>query len=250
MPTRSWASALRITAQPSPIPPSTASGPAHTSSKNTSLRWWGPSIDRIGPHRDAGRVHGDDEHRDALMALARADPRRQHAPLGHAGVGGPDLLAGDAVAVAVLDGAGAERGQVGARLGFAEALAPDHVAGGDGREVLLLLGVGAEGHDRRTHPVEAHVLGAARLVVGPHLLAHHGLVPHRAAGAAVLGGPGEGEQTLLGERLAEALGDVEVGGIAGERAEVVRPRCASAISARSRTRRAAADSPRSKSMGS
>ena len=37
-----------MTAQPSPMPPSTASGPAHTSSKNTSLRWWGPSIDRIG----------------------------------------------------------------------------------------------------------------------------------------------------------------------------------------------------------
>ncbi len=48
MPTRSWASALRITAQPLPTPPSTASGPAHTSSKKTSLRWWGPSIERMG----------------------------------------------------------------------------------------------------------------------------------------------------------------------------------------------------------
>ena len=84
-----------------------------------------------------------------------------------------------------------------------------------------LLGVRAEGHDRRPDPVEAHVLRAPRLVVGPHLLAHHGLVPHRAAAAAVLGGPGEGEETLLGEGPAEALGDVEVGGIAGERAEVV-----------------------------
>ena len=82
------------------------------------------------------------------------------------------------------------------------------------RQVLLLLRVGAEGHDRRADPVEAHVLGAAGLVVGPHLLAHHGLVPHRAAAPAVLGGPGEGEQALVGEGLAEALGDVEVGGIA------------------------------------
>ena len=39
--------------------------------------------------------------------------------------------------------------------------------------------------------------------------------------AAVLGGPGEGEQALLGEGLAEPLGDVEVGGVVGERAEVV-----------------------------
>ena len=39
--------------------------------------------------------------------------------------------------------------------------------------------------------------------------------------AAVLGGPGEGEEALLGEGLAEPLGHVEVGGIAGERAEVV-----------------------------
>ena len=89
------------------------------------------------PHGDAGRVHRDDEHRDALVPLAGADPGGEHAPLRHAGVGGPDLLAGDAVAVAVLDGAGAQRGQVGAGLGLAEALAPDHLAGRDGREVLL-----------------------------------------------------------------------------------------------------------------
>ena len=89
------------------------------------------------------------------------------------------------------------------------------------RQVLLLLLVGAEGHDRRADPVEAHVLRAAGLVVGPHLLAHDGLVPHRAAAPAVLRGPGDGEQALVGERLAEALGDVEVGGVVGERAEVV-----------------------------
>ena len=88
-------------------------------------------------------------------------------------------------------------------------------------QVLALLLVGAEGHDRRTHPVEAHVLGAAGLVVGPHLLAHDGLVPHGAAPAAELGGPGDGEQSLVGQGLAEPLGDVEVGGVVGEGAEVV-----------------------------
>ena len=143
-----------------------------------------------------GRVHRDEEHRDALVALARAHPGGQHAPLGHAGVGRPDLLAVDAPAVAVLGGPGLERGEVRARLRLAEALAPDHVAGRDGGQVLVLLRLGAVGHDRRPDPVEAHVLGAAGLVVGPHLLADHGLLPDRAAPAPVLGGPGDGQEAL------------------------------------------------------
>jgi hypothetical protein len=155
------------------------------------------------------------------VPLALTDAGGQHAPLGHPGVRGPDLLAVDAVAVAVGRGAGLQRGQIGAGLGLAEPLAPDDVAGGDGGQVLRLLGVGAEGHDRRAHPVQPHVLRAAGLVVGPHLLPDHGLLPQRSPAAAVLDRPRDGEEPLVGEGLAEALGDVEVGRVVREGAEVV-----------------------------
>ena len=58
-------------------------------------------------------------------------------------------------------------------------------------------------------------------VVREEMWAHHRLVPHRASATAVLRRPGEGEQSLVSERLAEPLGDVEVGGVTRERAEVV-----------------------------
>ena len=64
-------------------------------------------------------------------------------------------------------------------------------------------------------------LGAAWLVVCPHLLAHHGLVPHRAAPAAVLLRPGDREQALVREGLAELLGHREISRVVGEGAQVV-----------------------------
>ncbi len=82
---------------------------------------------------------------------------------------------------------------------------------------LLLLG--AERHDRRTHPVDAHVLRAAWLVVCPHLLTDDGLVPHRTAASAVLDRPREREQALGREARAEPLRDREVVGVVGERAQ-------------------------------
>ena len=86
-------------------------------------------------------------------------------------------------------------------------------------ERLLL--VGAERHDRRTHPVETHVLRAARLVVRPHLLADDGLIPHGAAAPAVLDRPREREELLRCEPRAEPLRDLQIVGIVGERAEEV-----------------------------
>jgi len=74
----------------------------------------------------------------------------------------------------------------------------------------------AEPHDRGAHPVDAHVLRAPGLVVGPHLLAHHRLLPHGAAAAPVLRGPGLREQTLGRQELAESLGDGKILGIVGE----------------------------------
>ena len=50
--------------------------------------------------------------------------REQEAPVGHVGVAGPDLVAVDHVLVAVARRGGAQRREVGAGLGLAEALAP------------------------------------------------------------------------------------------------------------------------------
>ena len=59
--------------------------------------------------------------------------RKHHSAL--VDVGGPDLLAVDAPAVAVAPGRGAQRGEVGSGLGLAESLAPDHLAARDRRQV-------------------------------------------------------------------------------------------------------------------
>src|SRR5215471_5201385 len=96
-----------------------------------------------------------------------------------------------------------ERSEVRAGVGLAEPLAPDHLAARDGRQVRALLLRRAVPHDRRAYPVDAHVLGAARLVVRPHLLADHGLLPDRGTAAAELLRPGQAEQALLGQEPAE-----------------------------------------------
>jgi hypothetical protein len=89
---------------------------------------------------DAGTVHGHQEDGEALLlALLPRGPGQQEAPLGHGGVGGPDLLAGDPPAGAVSHRGRPEGGQVRAGVGLAEALAPDDLAGGDGGEVLVTL---------------------------------------------------------------------------------------------------------------
>ena len=177
-----------------------------------------------GPHLDAGRRHRDEEDGDAvLLALTLRRASQEEAPLRHGRIGRPDLLARGAPTVAIALGRRLQRRKIGARVRLAEALAPDDLAARDRRQVLLLLLGRAVPHDRRAHPVDAHVLRAAGLVMRPHLLAHDGLLPRRRAAAAVLLWPRHAQQALRGERAAEALGDVEVGGIVGERPGHGRP---------------------------
>ncbi len=67
--------------------------------------------------------------------------------------------------------------------------------------------------------IDAHVLRATGLVVGPHLLANRRLHPRRRAPAAPLLRPGHAQEAALGQRPAEGLGDLEIGGIVGEGAQ-------------------------------
>src|SRR3954452_24453668 len=76
-------------------------------------------------------------------------------------------------------------------------------------------------HDRRTDPVDAHVLRPARLVLRPHLLADDGLLPDIASAAAVLLRPRQREQAFGRQRLAEALRQREVLRVIGAGAQEI-----------------------------
>src|SRR5690606_11719223 len=108
----------------------------------------------------------------------------------HGGVGGPDLLPGDGPAVTVAPGGGAQRGEIGTGLGLTESLTPDDLPAGDRREMFALLFGRSVPHDGRPDPVHTHILRAARFVLRPHLLAHHGLFPDRGTAPAELLRPG------------------------------------------------------------
>ena len=83
-----------------------------------------------------------------LFALAGDE----HAPLRDLRQRRPDLLAIDHVVIAFVLGSGLQAREVAARVGLAEALAPDLVACQQGPQVTLLLLFGTVGdHDRPAH---------------------------------------------------------------------------------------------------
>jgi hypothetical protein len=92
-----------------------------------------------GPHLDALLLHGHEQVRDAgVLGGARVGAGQQEDVVGVLGLRGPDLLAVDHPLVAVELGLRLERGEVGAGVGLAEALAPRHLAREDlGQELLL-----------------------------------------------------------------------------------------------------------------
>ena len=81
---------------------------------------------------DAGLVHRYQEQRQATVFRRVGIAATQHVdPVGVLAERRPDLLAVDDPMVAVEARPGAYVGQVGAGVGFAEPLAPDHVGGED-----------------------------------------------------------------------------------------------------------------------
>src|SRR5206468_11876970 len=91
-------------------------------------------------HGDARRLEVADEVADAPgPGRGGIRARQQDAPARELRVARPHLLAAHHPAVAAALGAGAERGQVGARAGLGEELAPELVGGEDrGEEAALL----------------------------------------------------------------------------------------------------------------
>ena len=154
--TRSLPSVTLASAQPSFSSPTRFSAGRRTSVKNTSLNVWhaGHLDDRAD--LDAGRVHRADEVRDALvLGRVGVGAGDEDAEAGDVGERRPDLLAVDDVDVAVAHGPGAEVGQVAARAGLAEQLAPDLLAAEQREQVAVLLRLRAGVEDRRTGPADA-----------------------------------------------------------------------------------------------
>ena len=166
--------------------------------------------------RDAGGVHREDQHRDAALLLLRGRVGAAQAedPVGVLAERRPGLLAVDHPVVAVADGGGAQRGQVGAGVGLGEALAPPDVEVGRLRQEALLLLLVAEGRDDRAD--HAGVEGERLRHAGQlHLLAPDVALQRRPVLAAPLhrpvrhGQPGGVEHALGLDVL--LLGDVPVG---------------------------------------
>ena len=104
----------------------------------------------IGLHRDARRLHVDQQERDAFLLLGvgiGAHEGKDHVgPVRHRR---PDLLPVDHIVVAVANRARLEAGEVRAGAGLRVALAPPGLVLDDAGEILLLLLGCAEGVDHR-----------------------------------------------------------------------------------------------------
>ena len=86
-------------------------------------------------HSDARGVEPDYESAEAAVALFGASRTGQEETVGGPlRPAGPDLVAFDPVAVLDAFGAGTQSGEIGARGGFGEALAPEQIAAQRGQE--------------------------------------------------------------------------------------------------------------------
>src|SRR5690606_7685673 len=80
-------------------------------------------------HLEAGAAHVDQEVADAfVLGRVLVGTGQAQAPVGAIAQRGPHLLAAQLPAALHPGGGGAQRGEIRARLGFAEQLAPDHLA--------------------------------------------------------------------------------------------------------------------------
>ena len=143
-----------------------------------------------GPTAHAGQREVEEEVGDALvLGHVLIGARQEDAVLRMMPLGRPRLLAVEQVVVALGLGLGLERGQVGAGVGLAEELAPDHLAAGDAGEVALLLLLGAVHHDRRPRQVHPGVHHRERGLMLGELLVEDHLLDDAPALAAVFDGP-------------------------------------------------------------
>ena len=159
------------------------------------------------PDLDAGGVHVDDEVGQALvLGNVGVGAGEQQAPAGHVGECRPDLLAVDHPLVAVAHRPGRQRGEIRARTGLAEHLAPDLLAAERRAQVPVADLVGPVGDDRRprhpdAHHVDEQVVGCPGLPEPlVDLLLHQGVQAEPTAALGELH-PGETAVELGGPEL-------------------------------------------------
>lgn len=154
--------------------------------------------------RVVGRHHEDGDA-FVLGCLGIGTACEPHV-VGGIGAGGEDFVAVDDPLVAVGDGAGLERGEVGAGFGLGVADREDDVAGQDARQEALLLLVGAVLHQCRADRVDGDE--RERETRALHLVEEHELFLDGTALPAVFFGPADTQPAVPTQQtddLAEVL---------------------------------------------
>ena len=152
----------------------------------------------------SGRVDRDDEDRETfVLGCIGVGAGRQPDVIGVLDRTGEDLLAVDHVLVSVAHGPGLKGGQVGARRGLCVADGEVDLPFEDpGQETLLLL-LGAQRHDRRTHAVQGEERQGDTRPVG--FLHEDHLIDGPPGHPAVFLGPAE-PQPAVTTHLADVAG--------------------------------------------
>src|SRR4051812_17430495 len=164
------------------------------------------------PDRHALGVHRDDEHGQALVLRQIPVGAREQQAVGRVlRVRRPHLLARQPPrAVLLLARPRLDPGQVGARGGLREQLAP-HLLGGQHRpEVAVLLVLVAVRDQRRAEHADADDVEDPRHAGAADLLVDHHLIERPEALPAVVRGPGDGGEAALGELALPLAAGVDV----------------------------------------
>ena len=106
-------------------------------------------------------LHALLQHEAADLVVMRGRLRPDDEDVGDRRVGDPHLGAGEAVAVGDLLGARLHAAGIGAGIGLGQAEAADPFAGGELRQVLLALRLGAVGVDRVHHQRGLHATSSS-----------------------------------------------------------------------------------------
>ena len=173
-----------------------------TTSSNSTFVEAGPAgdLDQRADGNPLGAFDRRDEVGQSLVLVFLAVACQQNHPLGEGREAGPHLVPVEDPVVAVADRRGLRAGEIAARSGLGESLAPDLVGGEQRLQVLLLLFLGAVVQNRRRGHAEADDVdqersaGTAELLAGDSLEA---LVPASAVLARVVAGDQAGLVALL-----------------------------------------------------
>ena len=122
---------------------------------------------------------------------------------------GPDLLAVDDPVVALLLGAGAQAGDVGAAGRLRKQLAPDLLAGGELRQIVPLVLLAAERHHGRAAHALADLERLRQLAVDALFLLPDHLLDRRGAAAAIFLWPMQAGPAAFGLLLLPGLADLD-----------------------------------------